>query len=148
MTKTTYPQPTHYVEHEGGQYVNWPTGVYTSTPFCYPNGMGNTKQVVLPDLKYHAVFYADGRVWDTVNGWRPGTTKIIDVAEEHQLARAYDALADIGCEFPARLILQDLHRRLTALEERATETERRELEEILQSGGYGPCNSKPSGCGT
>jgi hypothetical protein len=47
-------QPIKYALHEGGEWYPWTAG-----------------QKQRPESRLHAIMFADGSIFDAVNGWRP-----------------------------------------------------------------------------
>lgn len=71
---------THYTEYEGGEWKEAPKTIYPKdidAVILPPKGVGTpttTSYVFngneLIPLVFHSIRTADGREWDTINGWR------------------------------------------------------------------------------
>lgn len=66
MTSPADPVPTHFLEKEGASWLPWPFAFGPSFEFLN----SASADFIHRSLPVHALKYADGRIWDSINQWR------------------------------------------------------------------------------
>lgn len=79
------PIVTHYTEEEGGAWLPWPAddmpepywllmkleGAIAAGETALDRIRRGVREMYVAPVMFHALRFDNGRVWDTINGWRP-----------------------------------------------------------------------------